>query len=289
MRPKAALIGSLVAAAGLLSWVVAAGCSSKDNNTTRSSQKGEECQTTNDCANNLACVPNAAGTGGVCEINKFNVPANPKSCTIIQCATASDCCTPLAPQSQCMMYAQLCNDGGDPFYCQQYKQLCTCDTSRIQCNNGQCTSICRSDNDCLGNPSGNFCSASQCVQCRQDSDCPPGNSCQSGSCQAPCQSDGDCPAFNRCNNGACTQSGCQTDFECVSATRHVDATCDAGGCVVACQSDIECGNPQDYNFYSCINHSCTYVGCTSDKDCELAYTHGADASPLGGKQHFACQ
>jgi len=66
------------------------------------------------------------------------------------------------------------------------------------------------------------------------------------------------------------ESGCQTDRECIAATRNVEATCGKDGkCVVACQTDLECGNPKDYSFYSCISGQCTYVGCASDKECEL--------------------
>jgi hypothetical protein len=72
-----------------------------------------------------------------------------------------------------------------------------------------------------------------------------------------------------------------TDRECVLATKNVEATCKSGKCSVPCQSDIECGSPTNYRFFSCIDHECVYTGCDSDKDCEVALTGGSDASTGG--------
>ena len=70
--------------------------------------------------------------------------------------------------------------------------------------------------------------------------------------------------------------------------RNVDAKCANGKCSLACQTDIECGNPKAYHFYSCVKNECVYVGCEKDKDCELFTTGGSDA---GGVTigHYVCK
>jgi hypothetical protein len=280
-------VAALVGAAG-------SGCSKSDNNSTRSSQKGEACQTTNDCASGLSCVRESVG-GGVCVIGQFKVPSTSKECVVVECSTPSDCCVPplgISPM-QCAFWEQGCADGGfnAPTDCQNYNTYCKCDTSKWTCSKGACGHVCTSNTDCTGSLP--YCSNGACVQCMHDTDCPAsGDTCQMGVCQPPCMSDGDCPAFNRCNNGGCVESGCQTDRECVAYTRHVDATCGGDGkCIVPCQTDLECGNPADYDFYSCIQNSCTYVGCSTDKDCELSwyYTHGPDAGLPSSHSHFSCR
>jgi Cys-rich repeat protein len=186
------------------------------------------------------------------------------------------------------MLAAECADAGPmSFYCQEYMQLC-CDATKYNCDNGKCSSRCNTDRDCFGqaqrcDPNG------KCVECLSDSNCAMGETCQNEFCQAPCTSDGDCPAFNRCNNGQCVSSGCKTDRECIAATKNVEAKCGSDGkCTIPCQSDLECGNPKEYAFYSCISNQCVYVGCDTDKDCELYYTGGSDAAPPQ-HTHFICR
>jgi Cys-rich repeat protein len=230
----------------------------KSGNDFRPAHKGEACKTTNDCAAALSCVPSqGAGGGGICVTGEFNVGTTAKECALIQCSTPSDCC----PTGST-----------------------TCDESRYTCVDSMCKSVqCLSDTSCFG---GEKCVNGQCQQCADDSSCAAGESCLAGQCIPPCTLDSECPASNRCTDGKCTDSGCKSDRECIASTSNVEATCGSDGkCVVACQTDLECGNPKEYNFYSCISGKCTYVGCVNDKECELYMTHGIS----GGKGHAVCR
>jgi hypothetical protein len=101
-------------------------------------------------------------------------------------------------------------------------------------------------------------------------------------------SDSDCPLFDRCTNGKCVDSGCQTNRECVAATHNVESTCGTDGkCIIPCATDLECGSPTSYQFFSCINRQCTFVGCQSDKDCELYL--GLDGGTSANKNHPVCR
>jgi hypothetical protein len=228
-----------------------------------------------------------SGAGGVCENSQFNVSATGKVCQLVQCSQPVDCC-PTPPPNCAALQAQCGDAGPSSFYCQQYDQNCKCDGSKFNCNSGQCVPRCNADIDC--NYPNNKCANGTCAQCAQDSDCTTGDTCNGGTCMPPCKSDGDCPGFMRCNNSQCTPSGCKTDRECVSLTRHVDATCGTdGSCIIPCQTDTECGNPQEYDFYSCIKGTCASVGCDTVKDCELRYLNGNADAGLPPKEHVVCQ
>jgi hypothetical protein len=274
------------------------GC--KSDPTTRSSQKGEECQTTNDCTSPLSCVPAANGNGGVCVVGVFHVSATAKECAIIACAQPVDCCPTInipPGTPSCSTLATDCTQQGpQSFACTQQKEYCgTCDGSAYSCDNGACHSHCSTDPDCNGgSPNGIYkCNNGACVICTDDSSCSNGETCNTdtGVCEPPCQGDGDCAGFERCQDSKCVPSGCKTDRECVAATKNVEAKCGKDTkCTVPCATDLECGNPKDYSFYSCINSVCTYTGCDSDKDCELYITGGSDAStPFGSKTHITCR
>ncbi|MEO6573684.1 MAG: hypothetical protein ABIP89_07595 [Polyangiaceae bacterium] len=275
------------------------GC--KSDPAARTSQKGEECQTTADCTAPLSCVPTmGGGGGGVCVTGVFHVAAIAKECAIIACSQPVDCCPtmPTLPAgTTCATLASDCTQQGPgSFACTEQKQYCTpCDDSKYSCDNGACHSHCSTDPDCnFGSTTGPYkCNSGQCVICTDDSECASGDTCNTdiGQCVPPCQGDGDCPGFQRCQDSKCTASGCKTDRECVAATHNVEAKCGKDTkCTVPCQTDLECGNPKEYSFYSCINSTCTFTGCESDKQCELYLTGGSDAStPFGSKQHITCR
>jgi hypothetical protein len=181
-----------------------------------------------------------------------------------------------------------CGDGGNPFACTEYDQECKCDATKFDCQAGTCRSRCTMDSDCTNR--GGHCSGGQCVACTDDSMCMsmPGTTCVNGACIPPCVSDSDCPLFDRCSSGKCIDSGCQTNRECVAATRNVEATCGTNGkCIIPCATDLECGSPTSYKFFSCINRQCIFVGCMTDKDCELLF--GLDGGTGLNKDHPVCR
>jgi hypothetical protein len=254
------VLGALIAVAGQ------SGCGRDDELAVRTSRRGEVCRVASDCAEGLFCAPMPGGSGGgLCVTGNFRVAKTAKECAIVECAAAGDCC-----------------DGSihpNP-----------CENGAITCEVGKCVARCRMDSECALTNVGSRCAGGKCVQCALDQDCPPGLQCITGACQAPCTNDGACSGFDRCLAGRCIASGCQTDRECVAATRNVDARCGTDGkCIVPCETDLECGSPTSYSFFSCIDKQCTYVGCESDKDCRLFYTGPSDAGTLPPKQVAVCR
>jgi hypothetical protein len=262
----------------------------------RPARKGEACRTTNDCTAGLACLPNAAGNGGVCVVGVFAITPTGKECAIIECKQVSDCCTPNS--ARCQTLHQSCENfdaglGGNPTACAEYEKDCTCDPSRRDCQDGQCVVKCVDNDSCGSSGDAPICLAGKCVQCAKSSDCQNNSlACWNGKCQVPCQADGDCTGFDRCVQGKCLAGGCQTDRECVAATRNVEARCGTDGkCILPCQSDPECGNPKDYAFYSCVGGQCRYMGCESDKECNLLLGAGTGGTSggLGANQEVVCR
>ncbi len=291
LRTSSFVTAAVLSVMGFMSLGLGAGC--KGTSTTvdvRKSSKGEVCQTTNDCADGLDCIPRASGSGGLCVKGEFNVAPTAKTCAVIQCAQPVDCCPTTPAGIDCTTLNSECQQfGPTSSYCTEYKNYCACDGSKYACTSGSCQSVCQTATDCGG---GTFqCNAGKCVQCTSDAQCTGGNVCsEHGACVPPCKSDTDCSAFNRCTGGHCSATGgCQTDRECIASTKNVTATCAKDGtCVVPCQSDLECGNPEEYRFYSCVQAQCIYVGCASDKECQL-YLGSAGSSGGGKHQQIVCR
>ena len=122
-------------------------------------------------------------------------------------------------------------------------------------------------------PPGSICwpfeNASQCVpalgdcsvppRCRAASDCPPGNTCDDGVCQARCQSDTDCPAQWRCLDGLCrAPARCETDQECPQGT-----ICQSARCLPGCSDNSGCPLGE-----TCQSGRCEQ-GCDEHADCPL--------------------
>lgn len=301
MNLKAAWIASTVVVVGALAASFNSGCGDDDPTAavpSRLARKGEACQTTNDCAASLACMPSGSPSGGgVCVVGVFNVTQTGRECAITECQQASDCCD--TPPAGCESLKQSCDAfqagrGGSPAACEQYEALCVCDASSRDCESGRCVVKCTSDSSCAAGGNGSKCLGGKCAECASDGDCGGSGSdlsCISGKCQPPCQGDGDCPGFERCLQNKCVEGGCQTTRECIAATRNVEATCGTDGkCIVPCQTDLECGNPKGYSFYSCVGGQCLYMGCESDKDCRLLLGDSSGTSGgLTSKQHVVCR
>jgi hypothetical protein len=279
MNFKAAWIASGVVVIGALVSTINSGCGDDDpvkSEVARLARKGEACQTTNDCTPGLACLPN--GASGVCVVGVFNVPQTAKECKVVECQTAEDCCD--TPPSSCESTRIACEaerDAGTTggFNCTTYEATCVCKTEARACESGKCKIKCVQDSTCTILGGAGKCLGGTCAACATDTDCRTGGAaadsvCVSGKCQPPCQGDGDCPNFERCLQGQCKEGGCQTDRECIAATKNVESKCGTDGkCVTPCQTDLECGNPKGYSFMSCVGGQCVYMGCDSDKDCRL--------------------
>jgi hypothetical protein len=297
MNSKAVWIASGVLLAVTLVASTNSGCGDDSDDTPdRVAHKGEVCQSTNDCAPGLACLPSGMGNGGVCVVGVFNIAPTGKECVIVECQQASECCDP-PPAAQCESLRRSCQEldagmGGNPNTCAQYEKLCICDASTRDCVDNKCVVRCASDTACSGTGM-NRCVGGKCVQCANNNDCGSegsGLACLNGKCQSGCQNDADCPGFERCVQNRCIPSGCQTNRECVAATRNVESVCGPDGkCIVPCQSDPECGNPKDYAFYSCLGGRCVYMGCESEKDCSLFLGSGGSTGGPGTKQQIVCR
>ncbi|HEU4538246.1 MAG TPA: hypothetical protein VFS00_29190, partial [Polyangiaceae bacterium] len=273
----------------------------------RPGRKGESCQVSSDCDGNLACV------NAVCVTDKFAINATANECKVIQCRAAQDCCAP--PPAACTSLQDQCAAeeaasgcaalktacaGGDTtacnnfdvlcFNCSQFDDLCVCDPSTLRCDDGACRTVeaCDAQNPCLTG----VCDAlaSECVECLKDDDCgdPARFACSDRACEARCTDDTDCPDFSRCSAGACLASGCRADRECKASTRNALATCVEGECVEPCQTDTECGTSDAWNFRACVEGSCAYVGCESDKECQLFLGNNQPPPSGSGSRDIVC-
>jgi hypothetical protein len=268
---------------GLGTLLLAAACGDDESKTEpiRTARKGEACQTTNDCAPGLACVPAGSNGSSICVLGAFTVAQTAKECAITECTTASDCCG--TPNPSCENYKTLCDADASTSatYCQLYAQQCLCDGR--DCENGKCIQKCNNNAECTVGGSTRTCAGGKCVSCSSDDQCGSSRKCVSGECQAPCEGDGDCPGFDRCINQQCTDGACQTNRECIAFTGNVEATCGTDGkCITPCTTDLECGSPRNFRFYSCVNNQCLFLGCETDKDCRLILEGLSGTSSSGG-------
>src|SRR5262245_9299798 len=106
---------------------------------------------------------------------------------------------------------------------------------------------CETDKDCHEKE---FCVARKCQQCRDSADCPVGQACKAGKCEAIpgyCRSKADCPAGKECIANRC--SACKTDKDCPAGQFCVNGACSAKK---ACKTDNDCAQNED-----CVNGFCT--------------------------------
>jgi peptidoglycan-associated lipoprotein len=82
------------------------------------------------------------------------------------------------------------------------------------CVDGTCQQ-CRDDANC---PSGQACKGGRCeakTECATDSDCSDNRVCRSGKCQTECSSDGDCGAGMKCSSSRCVDKmACSGPADC---------------------------------------------------------------------------
>jgi peptidoglycan-associated lipoprotein len=110
---------------------------------------------------------------------------------------------------------------------------------------------CDKDAHCQTEGRQEFCINGQCQQCRDAKDCPPGQMCKGGRCEAKtgfCESSTDCPNGLACKNNRCTP--CASDADCEGG-----AKCKSGRCISPgqCASNADC--PE--------NHECQEGRCVA--------------------------
>jgi hypothetical protein len=238
-----------------LAWLItslAGGCGGKDEGGSGLGVRGETCRSTKDCGSGLACI------GSMCSIRSFNLSRTQNECVAIACRTVEDCLP-----SDCRSLGTAC-DGGDTAACSQYDLYC--DVAQHACENDQCVDVCTLDAQCYSGT----CVNGRCAGCATDVDCDSAESCIDGTCvYTACQEKADCPIFYDCQSGHCVEVGCANDRECIADTGTTRATCQNKECVVPCETDIQCDNPNAYNFTACIQGRCTPIGCESDSECRI--------------------
>ncbi|MFP6684378.1 MAG: hypothetical protein VB934_06675 [Polyangiaceae bacterium] len=230
-----------------------------DDDSALRGKRGESCRARTDCESGLACISN------VCGIESFNLAPSGKECVLVECRQADDCCP--APLPQCSGWQVDCSQG-DTFACEQYNNFCVCDATKVTCVDNTCQQVCSATDPC---PFGQICNAGKCGECATVADCAADETCTASKCVSKCSSNSDCAYFHSCQNAVCIDTGCTTNLECIAATQNVQASCGEAKCSVPCQTDLECGNPTNYNFQACVSGACIDIGCETDEQCRIAF------------------
>lgn len=147
------------------------------------------------------------------------------------------------------------------------------DEDNYACDQGACTYLgCYSDAECDVGQTGS-------LVCRANPGTLP-------TCVMACSSSAECgipgdtsgpfgPDNYACDDGGCRYLGCNTDAECQTLG---DYACDESGgtaaCIQSCQVPTDCVSdgaeaPFDEDNYGCEAGICTYLGCTSDRECAV--------------------
>lgn len=230
----------------------------------RISGLGESCQATNECDSELVCVASR------CVQNEFPISPSSNVCVTLECSTDAECDDEVVTSFLCDQLEQDCAFG-DGDACLRYEEECI---QTFRCSRGVCIpegTGCGSDDDCF-DPNFPACVEQQCRQCRGDGDCDSGERCDQGLCIPVCQDRFDCPYFHECTGGACVEAGCANDRECVAFLNHALAVCNDRQCTIPCRADRDCSTVENYDFTVCDSGVCTYIGCTTDAECELQLT-----------------
>ncbi len=199
-----------------------------------------------------------------------------------------EACNEFATNCNCFVTRESCSEG-DEFACEQVDAVCT---TTFDCGQYLTECVCADscvDSVCLGGAAcfvdddcfGGTCVAGVCdFRCTTDEDCGDGEQCIAGACTIGCTDRNECGFFEDCVNGTCTDVGCTTDRECAAFADNGLATCIEGECVVPCLNDAECNNG-GWDFQSCIEGICRYVGCQTDEECYLSFARDLGGLPPG--------
>jgi hypothetical protein len=252
------------------------------------------CMAQEDCPSGFGCDSwtglCVCASSGVCPEAQI---CNPYSgqCEVQEGRCASDtACAPsefCGSDGSCSPRRSLCEPCGSSNQCGGTKDLCL--------PGGACGSDCSEDEDAC--PIGSVCwpfeNASQCVpalgdcsvppRCRAETDCPPGNRCVDGGCQASCANDNDCAAQWRCVDSLChPPAACEDDSFCSHGT-----ICQAGRCLPGCADNSNCPLGETCQAGRCQQGCDSHADCPLDRACQAGSC--VDEICMGNQCSLACQ
>lgn len=283
--------GLLLFVSFIFSAFIISGCKDKPNYPEYRGERGESCESRNDCASGLACVMNK------CVMNEFPISVTASECVYIECTASSDCCPEKPdfleldcskPRDVLLVEAQEClqrydeewgNTGQEPdFNCDDeerafiefnqnhFNQFCTCNKT---CDDNRCVNIPdeeTADSECKGEEDGTICNwgssvchNEQCVQCGTDQHCQE---------SALDRYEADPTAWYCTDKNICGRT-CYNDSNC-----GMYKACDNGVCVETdgCTSDRECA----------FGGSDVTAFCNEDTgECEIECSTNLDCNPHG--------
>lgn len=247
-------------AAAMLFCVIAIGACSDDKQTDSglaSSQVGESCQRTSDCASGLACF------GGACRTADVDVTPNEKVCKAIQCETADDCCSRVFQKDSACASAQRSCDTDPTVNASSctFAQgpTCVCTPSMYSCETNSCKRIeCNTPTDCCAT---RFSRPTSCdtyaAQCESD---PVNYATYCTQAEGPsCVCNDEVYQYGCSENRCVLATTCTTDVNCTTTA----PLCLNGHCV-ACVEDGDCAAGS-----SCRNNVCFKPQCLTDSDCPV--------------------
>ncbi len=208
-----------------------------------------------------------------------------KKCEILQqCDRPSDCtsghCAPVAAFNDAKTRCVECTAD---VHCGNAEKP-RCFTGGDPGAGGVCVR-CLTDDHCL-DEAAPFCESGDCVQCRDELECPPGQLCEGGTCRE-CIADSNCPTGEVC-----------VGFQCI-----VPATCPAGADLcrdgfvpsTSCGAGCRCfttGTNQTLCLQG-IGSRCPEDACTADAECVSRHGPGAfcvvDTGTFCGCRHCAAR
>ncbi len=254
----------------------------------RKGERGDSCDSTNDCGENLSCIVTNDCPVGVacanksCQPSNFDIMGTGKQCHIVDCATKADCCgdMPLEAPEKCVNRDSICFQPSLPGC------IATACTEDADCGLGTCSGSCTLDGElCLTTPN---CAVNTCGVSggagaggagEPDTCTITGTDCSTFSCTTnicttpfckcanpdydpldPICTDPDCEDICGfvCEEELCiVDMGCDVDLDCPVTTPF----CDQGECV-------ECLTSDDCEEEECVDGHCGPV-CEVDTQCSL--------------------
>lgn len=221
---------------------------------------GERCSTDDDCRTGFACQD------GFCVDDPVNAVVN--NCVGEDCETNNtnngttnndDCyeneggaCVYNPP---CDVEENSSNSCPEPMLCDV-----GCPPNSVQIGCACVEIMCNTDEEC---PDGQLCLGGVCDACKEDDQCPDDQVCSDGACvpDAECSSDDDCPPNQRCApDDICRdRPQCVFDDDCPR-----DQLCFNGMCTRSdeCQVDLDCPMGQE-----CVGGRCFVALCRGPEDC----------------------